>query len=732
MAVTTLTITGMHCAGCVNSVEKVLVSVPGVDRAMVNLVAGQARIEHQFQPGEVDAFINAVHRAGYGAHAIEADSSDPFGLEGLGQGQAWRWTTWTLCAVGAGVIVGLNQWESPFSPWVQLVLATPIVLFLGGVFYRGAYRSVRRMRADMDTLVTLGTGVAFVYSCTATVMDFDPVYFNTAAVILVLVSLGRLIEQRARHKSCSAVAALLQVQVSEATVTRHGERITIPVDEVVVGDTVLVRPGQGVPVDGIVTDGESSVDQSLVTGESEPRAVSAGAEVIGGTMNQSGAIRLRATRTGSETLLAQMAGLVHQAQSTKAAVQRAADDVAAVFVPAVIFVALQTWFLWGLFTDGWANGLEPMIAVLIIACPCVVGLATPTVMAVATGLGARRGILIKDAAALERGGRISHVLLDKTGTLTTGRFIVGAFKSFDKTINTTEMLQVVASVEELSQHQIGRAIAAYARQQKLKILPVNGFENLSVGGVKGRVGARSVLIARLPTLRDQQVHEVERFVEKSKQMAEICRTVIGVAIDGRAVGLIGLHDMPRPEASGVVNTLRHRLGLEVMVISGDSETATKRLAEDLGVGQFEAQVLATGKQAHVARIQGDGGVVAMVGDGVNDAPALAEADIGVAMGAGVRAGMNHLGGTDIAMRAGHVVLISGDLRGLVRILTLSRATMRRIYFGLFWAFAYNVLLIPVAAFGWLNPMFAAAAMSASSICVVLNAGWLRYAWKPDR
>ena len=744
MSTTLLQISGMHCASCVSSVEKALRNLEGVGTVAVNLAIGQAQIEHDPAQVSPEALAEAVRSTGFGADfgadhlAIETQESDARTVKR-------QWILWTLAVCGTVLIMAAMYWQSMVSPWIQLLLAASIQFALGASFYRGAFKSLRQMRADMDTLVALGTSVAFGYSVIGTVLGTRPLYYETAAMILVLITLGRLLERRARSSAASAIAALSRMLPLEATVVRRSEQMTIPVDQIIIGDTVLVRPGQRVPVDGVVDSGQSTIDRTLVTGESEPAEVSVGDDVIGGSINHAGVLRVRAQRTGDQTLLAQIVQLVRKAQTSKPRVQRIADRIAGLFVPLVLSIALATFFAWGWQTGDWQSGVMPMIAVLIVACPCALGLATPAAIMVGTGLGAKYGILIKDAAALERAGRLSHVVLDKTGTLTLGRFTVNQMVDLESAFDQTQILRLAASVEEASEHPIGRAIVERAHHDNLSLGNVTNFEMLTAGGVQGQIESHSILVGRLLALRGYQVTNVDRAIERQEAMRERSQTVVAVAIDGRVVSLIGLTDSIKPEAQSTVTNLR-KLGLKVWMMTGDSETAAKHVASVLGIDEYMANVLPADKHGHVVHLKAQGAVVAMVGDGVNDAAAIAAADLGIAMGgrrmetadgngprSTVRGGIDHEGssGTDITMEAGQVVLVGGDLTGLVRAITLSRATMRRIYVGLFWAFVYNLLLIPFAAANQLNPMLAATAMSASSICVVLNALWLRRSWSPS-
>ncbi len=644
----------------------------------------------------------------------------------------------------------------PWNLWTQLVLATVVQALLGWPFYRGALKSLRHGRAEMDTLVAMGTTVAWAYSVAQVVTahftaGHADVYFETAVMILVLVGLGRRLEARARSSAAEAIRGLMALSPPTAVVIRDGSERTIPAAEVRVGDVVLVRPGQTVPVDGTIIEGRSEIDQSIMTGESVPVTVGEGDTVIGGTVNQGGAFTFRARRTGRRTVLAQIVRLVEQAQGSKAKIQRLADAVAGVFVPIVIAIAVAALLAWGLLGSSWPTGVYAMIAVLIVACPCALGLATPAAIMVGTGLGARHGILIKDAAAFERAGKLTHVILDKTGTLTKGKPQVTDLLLTDPPpvlapredddaetagtpVDRDMMLRLAAGVEQRSEHPLARAVVRAAKQQNLNIPDVDGFERLDGGGVTGRVEGRVVTIGRVAVLEQRLVRDIEHVAAARDRLDEVSKTSVAVAIDSQAVGIIGFADELKEDAPRVVAAL-HALGLKTVLMTGDRRSIARSVAERLGIDEVEAEVLPQDKQARVAQLQQRGEIVAMVGDGINDAPALAAADVGIAMGAahdGAGGGEEDTpgGGTDIAMAAGHIVLVGAALGAIPRAISLSRATRRRIVMGLVWAFGYNVLLIPVAAAAWLNPMLAAAAMSLSSVSVVANALWLRRSWKP--
>jgi len=732
MITTTLTVRGMHCASCVSRIEKALRKQGGVDDANVNLVTQQATVSHDPQVAGVQDLIRTIQVAGY-----EAQPGDsPPGIHHHGQRQSGSHAAqthdhgsskagvgWWLIAsiVLAAVTVALAMtWKSPVSAWAQLLLATPVQFVLGWSFYRGALKSLRHARADMDTLVALGTSVAYGYSVVQVLTGQPVVYFDSAAVILVLVAVGRMLESRAKATAAQAIHSLMNLQPPKATVLRDEQELTIDVDQIRPGDIVIVRPGQRVPVDGQVTQGQSEVDQSLVTGESLPIEVGPGDTVIGGTVNQTGAFQFQATKTGQDMLLSQIVELVRQAQGTKAQIQRVVDKVASYFVPSVIMIAIGALLGWAVIGGSWPTGLLAMIAVLIVACPCALGLATPTAIMVGTGLGARHGILIKDAGAFERAGKLTDVILDKTGTLTDNQAQVTQVLAVDRAMETDTLLRLAASVEQYSEHPLGKAILEHAKREGIAISPVQDFRSITAAGVVGRVEAHNVAVGRLTSLTGLGISGIDGLLTSQDLLAmeEKCKTQVAVAIDKQVVGLIGFDEKIKPGAQRVIQEL-HRLGLSVTMMTGDQQGAAQSVATRLGIDRVLAQVQPADKQNKVRQLQADGRVVAMVGDGINDAPALAAADIGIAMGTG---------GSDIAKEAGHVVLVGQDLDGLVKAITLSRATLRRIYTGLFWAFAYNSALIPLAVLGWLHPMFAAAAMSLSSVSVVLNALWLRHCW----
>ncbi|TVQ59818.1 MAG: copper-translocating P-type ATPase [Phycisphaerales bacterium] len=716
-------IEGMHCGSCVRAVEKAIEKSPGVRTVSVNFATHEAKVEHEAD-APIDEMVDRVHRAGYEArprrnaraddhaptdHDDHAHHANP-AIEAIERERAvWGRRALVGALLGAPVLVMGMFWMTPLSGLLQFALTTPLQAYIGSLYYIGAWRALRHGRANMDTLVALGTSVAYLYSVWALLQRADHYYFDTAAVILALIALGKWLEARARGEASGAIASLLRLRPSRAIVVRNGNEEEVPLSEVREGDEVLVRPGARVPVDGEILDGASALDESMLTGESMPREKKPGDKVVGGTLNQTGALRVRAQAVGAASALEQIVDIVRNAQSSKARAQRIADSVASWFVPIVIAVALGALLGWGLLASDWPRAIFSMVAVLIVACPCALGLATPTAIMVGTGIGARRGVLIKDAAALERAGRIDVVVLDKTGTVTVGAPEVVEVEIIDESVGRDEALRLAAGAERRSEHPLAKAIVARAREAGIDVPEPQGFQSETGVGVRATIDGAPVRVGAWRSLGLAHAH-----ARRAEAMEAEGRTVIGLSRDDALVALFALADTEREGAAEAVRAL-HAMGLRVVLLTGDSETVARAVAARLGIDDVHAQVLPQDKAAHVRELQERGERVAMVGDGVNDAPALAQADLGVAMGRGA----------DVAVDAGHIVLTGDDLSALPRAIALCRATMRRIRTGLFWAFAYNALLIPVAAFGFLHPMLAAAAMSLSSVSVVANALSLR-------
>jgi Cu+-exporting ATPase len=728
-----LSLGGMHCASCVSTIERALTGAEGVEAASVNLAAERASVTYDPRKTNLHELITAVEGVGYSAReetgergtdrAEEQERRARRELQLLGVKFVFS------AAVGALLLVLAFAW-SPFgeraSMWVMLVLATPVQFWAGWQFYTGAWKVARHGSADMNTLIAVGTSAAYLYSLVATVApgvfesvgQLPDVYFDTAAVIIALILLGRLLEARAKAGTTEAIKKLIGLQPRTARIVRDGDELEIPVDEVLEGDEVLVRPGEKVPVDGIVLEGHSTIDGSMLTGESVPVEKAPGDEVIGATVNKAGSFRFRATRVGKDTALAQIIRLVEEAQGSKAPIQRIADLVSARFVPAVIGVAIATLAVWLVTGSTFASAMLAFVAVLIIACPCALGLATPTAIMVGTGRGAEMGILVRGAEALETARKLDTVVLDKTGTLTRGEPKVTDV--VPRHGEDEDLIALAAAAESRSEHPLGEAVVHYAKKRGLDTPPVEDFKAAVGHGIVATVSGRRVAVGSARHFADLEI-EVAALREQAERLEKEGKTAVYVTVDGEPAGVIAIADTIKPEALEAVSELKW-LGLEVAMVTGDNRRTAEAIASQAGIDRVLAEVLPEHKTSEIRRLQEQGRRVAMVGDGINDAPALAQADVGIAIGTG----------TDIAMEASDLTLVSGDLRGVPSALDLSRQTMRTIKQNLVGAFAYNVTLIPVAAGVlypiWgvlLDPILAAAAMAASSVTVVTNALRLR-------
>jgi Cu+-exporting ATPase len=669
-----LPVSGMTCAACARAIQRALADTAGVERASVNLATNTATVEFDPARAGVSDFIGAIEDLGYGVPETEPapDAGETLYRQRL-----------IVAIVFAAPVVALGM--AHIAPWIQLALTLPVVFYAGAPFYRAAWSALRHASANMNTLISLGTGAAFLYSVFETVRGGHMFYYEAAAAIIALILLGRTLEARARAKASQAIRRMMDLQPATAHLLRNGAEVETPVAGVLPGDTVVVRPGERIPVDGTVLDGDSAVDESMLTGESLPVDKRAGAAVFAGTVNRSGSFRYEAKKVGRGTVLQLMIALVKQAQGSRAPVARLADVVSGYFTMGVLAAALVTFAAW-LFFAPFATAMENAVAVLIIACPCALGLATPTAIMVGTGRGAEHGILIKGGEALEMAHKIGAVVLDKTGTLTRGKpRVVRVTPAQGWT--ETDVLRLAASAERYSEHPLGRAIVEAAGERGLALEEAGGFSALTGLGVRARVGGREVVVAKPGAT---------------------------VTVDGATAGEIEIADTIKPEAAEAVKRLR-RMGLDVWMITGDHRAAAEAVAREAGIEHVLADVMPGEKVAAVRKLQAGGKRVAMVGDGVNDAPALAQADLGIAMASG----------TGAAMEAGAITLMRGDLNGVADAIELSRRTMRIIRQNLFWAFAYNTVGIPVAAFGLLSPMLASAAMAASSVTVVTNSLRLR-------
>ncbi|MBI4932922.1 MAG: heavy metal translocating P-type ATPase [Actinobacteria bacterium] len=737
-------VSGMSCASCVTRIESALDAIPGVDRADVSF--GTERVTVEYDPTQVtpDAMQAAVADSGYRMVPRPAPGSAPTEDQEAAERHAEIADLSRRVLIGAVLaapvvfaVMAVDIFGATWVPefllnrWFQLALITPVMFYTGWPIHRTGWLTMKHRSADMNSLITIGTIAAYSYSVLVTVApslvpaDVREVYFEAVGVIITLILLGRLLEVRAKAGTGEAIRKLIGLQARTATVIRDGVEVETPVEDVTPGDVVLVRPGEKVPVDGIIVEGRSTLDESMVTGESIPVTKSTGDIVIGATINQTGAFRFEATNVGADTMLAQIIRLVEQAQGSKAPIQRLADLVSSYFVPAVMFIAIATFVTW--FVVGpepaFTLALVAAVAVLIIACPCALGLATPLSIMVSTGKGAEHGILIRSAESLETAHKIDTIVLDKTGTITRGEPALTDVIVADG-IDADAMLRLVASAEQSSEHPLAQAIVIGARLRELDLSATTDFESITGKGIRALVDGHEVLIGNRRLLDDASIDTTNLSTEVDR-LAEAGRTPMLIAIDGQPGGVIAVADTIKEDSAAAIAALRG-LGIHVAMITGDNARTATAIARQVGIERVLAEVLPEHKALEVRRLQDEGRVVAMVGDGINDAPALAQADVGFAIGTG----------TDVAIESSDITLISGALNGVVTAITLSRSTMRNIRQNLFLAFVYNGLGIPIAAGvlypftgTQLSPMFAAAAMALSSLSVVANASRLRR-WHP--
>ena len=707
--------------------ERVLNKISGVIEARVNLVSEKTLVKYVPTVVSQNEIRKAITKAGFSL--LEADSQLEDAEEkarGLEIAQQRRLLIFGLIftipifILSMGRDMGLLPTSLSNATWLNTllwVLATPVQFYVGWQYYVNGYKSLRNGSANMDVLVALGSTAAYLYSILITLGIFPGhVYFETSAMIITLVRLGKFFEAKAKGGASDAIRKLMNLRPRKAYVVRDGVEVEVNVEQVEVSDLVLVHPGEKIPVDGMVVDGRSSVDESMLTGESLPVEKGIGNEVIGGTINKLGLLKFQATRIGKETALAQIIKLVEQAQASKAPIQKIADKISAIFVPAVIVIAAVTFIVWNFFipmdpnasVDVFTRALINTVAVLVIACPCAMGLATPTAVMVGTGKGAQLGILIKESESLERAGKISIVVLDKTGTITKGQPAVTSIKTYTSDYPEEEIIRLAASVENRSEHPLGEAITAEASARDLRLSEPMNFSAVVGKGIQAEVDNKAILIGNRSLLLDSKIDL--RVLEKDiTDLEDEANSVILVAIDQKPVAVFGVADTTKIGSKKAVQELQ-AMGLDVAMITGDNQRTAEAIAEKVGIKTVFANVLPGDKAQTVKSLQAQGHVVAMVGDGINDAPALSQADIGIAIGTG----------TDVAIASAQVVLISGNLQGVPKAIALSRRTLRTIKQNLFWAFFYNVVLIPAAALGLLNPMLAAAAMSFSSVFVVSN------------
>ncbi len=751
MTATTLKLKGMSCASCASSIETAIQQVPGVNSVQVNFAAEQASVEYDQRSTNLEKIQAAVANAGY-----EASEREDLGIgkedaqdqeERKAQQRSLLHKTLISGIIGVVLIIGTLPMmlgiDIPGWPmflhnrWLQLILATPVLFWCGQSFYVGAWKAFTHRAANMNTLIALGTGAAYVYSIFVTLFPgflisqglAPDVYYEAAVVIIALLLLGRYLENRARGQTSDAIRQLIGLQANTARVVRDDEEIDLPLEEVVVGDIIIVRPGEKIPVDGEVTEGTSTVDESMVTGEPVPVKKGQGEEVIGATINKTGSFRFRTSRIGKDTVLAQIVQLVQDAQGSKAPIQKLADQVTGWFVPVVMAIAIATFVVWFIIMGNLTLALLTTVGVLIIACPCALGLATPTSIMVGTGKGAENGILIKDAESLERAHKLQAVVVDKTGTLTEGKPTVTDYLTVSGTADRNEikLLQMAAAVERSSEHPLAEAVVNYAESQgieKKKLTGVKDFDAVTGRGVQGTIDGHLIQIGTERWMQSLGV-DTESLQSQRQAWEAAAKTTAWIAVDGKAEGLMGISDALKKTSARAVSALQ-KMGLEVVMLTGDNQQTAEAIAQAVGIRRVFAEVRPDQKAAQIKQLQSEGPgknrQVAMVGDGINDAPALAQADVGISIGTG----------TDVAIAASDITLISGDLQGIVTAIQLSKATIANIRQNLFFAFIYNVAGIPIAAgilypiFGWLlNPIVAGAAMAFSSVSVVTNALRLR-------
>ncbi len=688
---TSFKITGMHCASCAVNIESAFEKTPGVKTASVNYALAQAAVEFE-EPASEHALHEIIKDMGYQVVMAADEREDHMNHGAKASVRAWV----ALVLAAPTFVLGMMG----LYPWVQGIIASIVVLGPGMEFHKATWSQLKRRKANMDTLITMGTLTALAFSWWQLTVGGD-LYFETAAIITAFILLGRFFEARAKGRASAAISRLLELGAKMAHKIVDGVTQDVPVESLQVGDEVMVKPGEKVPLDGIIVSGSSSLDESMLTGESAPLSKSDGDQVFGATVNQQGVLTVRVGAVGGDTVLSQIVRLVEQAQQQKAPVQKMVDQISSIFVPIVIGIAALTFIGWGLVTGDWQGAFLPAVAVLVIACPCALGLATPTAILVGTGRGAKEGILIKSGDALERNRHLDVVLFDKTGTLTQGRPQVT-----DMTMND-EALALVVAIESSSEHPLAQAVVGHAREKRLLIPVATDVKSVTGKGIEGVVGGKMVRVGSPDWI--STIVSTETLAEQVATLQAQAKTVVLAAVDDKLLGALAITDATHAHAKEAVEALT-KMGLAVVMVTGDNKATAQAIASELGIKHVEAQVLPGEKLNVVKRWQDEGKRVAFVGDGINDAPALTQADLGIAMGTG----------TDVAIEAGQIVLVGGGPEKVVASIKLATATYRGIRQNLFWAFFYNTVAIPLAALGLLNPMIASAAMAFSSISVVLN------------
>lgn len=720
-----LNIIGMTCAACATRIEKGLNKIEGVTKANVNLALESATVEYNPSQTGLNDMLQRVEKLGYKATLKDDQKEDLVDMKAkeLETQQGKFLFSLILSVPLLWAMVSHFSFTSFIylpdmfmNPWVQLTLATPIQFIVGKQFYVGAFKALRNKSANMDVLVALGTSAAYFYSLYLSIVSIGSgshmveLYYETSAVLITLIILGKLFEVRAKGRSSEAIKKLMGLQAKTATVVRNGVEQEVTLEDVVVGDFLLVKPGEKVPVDGEIIEGRSALDESMLTGESVPVDKTVGDIVIGSTINKNGFLKVKATKVGRDTALAQIIKVVEEAQGSKAPIQRLADQISGIFVPIVVGIAVLTFFVWFIWVapGDFAEALEKLIAVLVIACPCALGLATPTSIMAGSGRAAEFGVLFKGGEHLEMTHRLTTILLDKTGTVTNGTPVLTDVL-VEQGVDENQFLQLVGTAEKQSEHPLAEAIVAGIKERNVELTEVEEFEAIPGYGIKAKVNGQFIL-AGARKLMQQHSIMIEQALRTMEQLEEKGKTAMLIAIDNQYAGIVAVADTIKETSKEAVKRLKD-MGLNVVMITGDNERTAKAIAKEAGIDSVVAEVLPEGKAEEVKKLQEQGKIVAMVGDGINDAPALAIADIGMAIGTG----------TDIAMEAADITLIRGDLNSIADAIFMSKKTIRNIKQNLFWAFAYNALGIPVAALGFLAPWLAGAAMAFSSVSVVLNA-----------
>ncbi len=716
---TQLMLIGMSCAACANTIEKTLNRLPGVFNAMVNFATETATIDYIDSEVSVRDMIQAVKKAGYDAKEKE-EEVDVERQEREKQSKS-LWTSFIISAILTVPFIlnmilemgfGIKTFLS--NPYFQLVIDTFIQFGIGSRYYKNAYHALRGGSTNMDVLIALGTSVAYFYSlANVTMGNFHQLYFESSATIITLILLGKSLELSAKGKTSEAIKKLMGLRAKTARVIREGKQTDIPVEDVEVGDIVVVRPGEKIPVDGVITEGYSSVDESMLTGESIPAEKKEGDEVVGSTINKTGSFKFSTTKVGKDTVLAQIIKMVEDAQGLKAPIQRLADKISGIFVPAVILIALATFLIWTFVLKNPSRGLVASVSVMVIACPCALGLATPTSIMVGTGKGAENGVLIKGGEHLERTQQINTIIFDKTGTITKGQPEVTDVIGIDGA-SDDEILRLAAMAEKNSEHPLGEAIVNKAVEKQLQIDDPDRFEAIPGQGVVAEMEGNEIYLGNRRLINNKNIELLEKTVSLLENVESDGKTAMILADKKTVKGIIAVADTLKEGSKQAIKAITD-IGIEVWMLTGDNRRTADAIAKKVGINHVLAEVLPENKAEEVTKFKKSGKVVAMVGDGINDAPALASADVGIAIGTG----------TDVAMEAADITLMSGDLRGIVTAIKLSKATMRNIKQNLFWAFGYNMAGIPLAAIGMLNPAISGAAMAFSSVTVVTNALRLR-------